>query len=582
MDIFGLLTLFGGLALFLFGMNLLGAGLEKVSGGKLERILEKMTNTPIKGVLLGAGVTAIIQSSSATTVMVVGFVNSSIMKLSQAVGIILGANIGTTITAWILSLTGIQGNSLWIQLLKPTSFSPILALVGIAFYMFSKNDRKKDIGGIMLGFAVLMFGMETMSSAVKPLANVPAFTSILTMFSNPVLGVLTGALLTAIIQSSSASVGILQALAITGSIPYASAIPIILGQNIGTCVTALISCIGANKNARRAAFVHLYFNLIGTFVFLVLFYSINAMANLAFVSQPATAAGIALVHTTFNVTTTLLLLPFTKGLEKLACLTIRDQVDTEHANLLDERFLSSPSFALEQCKTLTAQMASLARENLFIAMQLVNQYDAKGEQAVLEMEDRVDRYEDQLGTYLVKLSSKSLSNEDSREVSKLLHSIGDFERISDHAVNLSEVAQEIHTKSIVFSDSARQEMDIMAQAVREVVNLAIDAFISNNLEQAAQVEPLEQVIDQLKIDLKDRHITRLLEGSCTIELGFVFNDLLTNYERVADHCSNIAVYLLELNHDNFDTHEYLSIVKTAQQPAYQQAFAQYQKKYLLP
>ncbi|MDD6175510.1 MAG: Na/Pi cotransporter family protein, partial [Firmicutes bacterium] len=499
MDIFSCLSLVGGLAFFLFGMNLLGSGLEKLSGGKLEKTLEKMTNNPIKGVLLGAGVTAVIQSSSATTVMVVGFVNSGIMKLTQATGIIMGANIGTTITAWLLSLTGLQGDSILIRLLKPESFSPLLAMIGIILIMAGKKGRKKDIGGILVGFAVLMYGMSAMSSAVKPLAEVPQFTGILlTLSSNPLLGVLAGALLTAVIQSSSASVGILQALSATGKITYGAAIPVILGQNIGTCATALISCIGAKKNAKRAAMVHLYFNIIGSVLFLGAYYALNAVFQFEFVQNALNAADIAVVHTLFNVVTTLVLLPFARLLGKLASMTVRDREEQDSAFAgLDERFLNSPSFALEQCRSTTVQMAQLSRESILAALQMMERYDEKQAEHIRRLEDKIDEYEDRLGTYLVKLSSRELSDQDSRAVSKLLHCIGDFERISDHSVNILEVAEEMKEKKISFSDQANAELKVLFGALREILNLAADAFAADDEAEAARVEPLEQVVDGL-------------------------------------------------------------------------------------
>lgn len=581
MNIFSVFTLLGGLAMFLFGMNVMGEALEKQAGGRLKAILERLTANKAKGFLLGLGVTAVIQSSSATTVMVVGFVNSGIMKLSQAISIIMGANVGTTVTAWILSLTGLQGDGFLIQLLKPSTFSPILALIGIILYMFAKNGRKKDTGTILLGFAVLMFGMETMSGAVKPLADVPEFTNILLMFSNPILGVLAGAVLTGIIQSSSASVGILQALSTTGQITFGSAIPIILGQNIGTCVTAMLSSIGANKNARRTAVVHLYFNIIGTVAFLILFYILRGIFDFAFVNNPVNEVGIAVVHTTFNLLATALMLPFTKGLEKLAYLTIREDARPETQELLDERLLATPSVALSQCHKVTTDMALLAREVLSDAAGLVNRYDPDTAAGIQAREDRLDWYEDKLGTYLVKLSAKSLSDQDSREISTLLHIIGDFERIGDHAVNITDSAKEMNDKNLAFSDAAKEELAVLTAAVEEVVSLAVNAFTQGDLHLADQVEPLEEVIDVLRNELRNHHIKRLQKGLCTLELGFVFSDLLTNFERTADHCSNIAVCLIQVGHDSFDTHAYLNRIKAGGQEAYDAAYAAYAKKYSL-
>ncbi len=581
MDIFSVFQMAGGLALFLYGMHVMGDGLEKQAGGKLKTVLEKLTANPIKGFLLGAAVTAVIQSSSATTVMVVGFVNAGIMKLSQAIGIIMGANVGTTITSWILSLTGLQGDSFWIQLLKPTSFSPIIAFLGILLIMFFKKESKKDLGSTLVGFAVLMFGMEQMSSAVEPLADVPEFTNILLIFSNPLLGVLCGALLTAVIQSSSASVGILQALSATGSVTYSSAIPIILGQNIGTCVTALISSIGANKNARRAAVVHLYFNLIGSGLFLAIFYLLNGILHFSFYGQPIDRLGIAVVHTCFNLLSTLTLLPFTKLLEKLAYLTIRDTANDENFQILDERFLASPAVAIHQCQKMAVSMAKLAQHSLYQAIGLVGSYDEKIAYSIEEGEDQIDMYEDKLGTYLVRLSSKNLTIEESREISKLLHVIGDFERIGDHAVNILKSAKEMQVKKYAFSEQAQKEISTISGAIEEIVDLATQAFVENDLHLASKVEPLEQVVDSLKDELRSRHVQRLQNGECTISNGFIFSDLLTNYERVADHCSNIGVCVLRIAEDSFDTHEYLNRIKDGHDDTFENRYNRYKEKYQL-
>ena len=583
MDIFGVLTLIGGLALFLYGMNVMGAGLEKMSGGKLEKILETLTSNPIKAVLLGAGVTAVIQSSSATTVMVVGFVNSGIMKLSQAVGIIMGANIGTTVTSWLLSLSGLQGDNFFIQMLKPSSFSPILAMIGIILCMSKKSDKKKDIGEILLGFAVLMYGMESMSGAVEPLADVPEFTNILTMFHNPFLGVLAGAVLTAIIQSSSASVGILQALSVTGAFTYGSVIPIIMGQNIGTCITALLSAIGAKKNAKRAAIVHLYFNLIGTILFMVIFYSVNEFVDFAFLTDSANAAGIAVIHSAFNVAATMVLLPFAKVLEKLAVLTIpedAEQQEEDRVLVLDSRFLETPAVAMEQCRTATIEMSEFSKKAIYDAMSLLAHYDEEKAQRVLDLEDKVDKYEDELGSYLVKLSSKNLTEKDSHSLSILLHSIGDFERISDHAINIKEAAEEMTKKDQHFSNKARVELEIFSNALKEVVDLTFDVFKTEDLTRAAQVEPLEEEIDYLQAELKRRHIKRLRKGKCTIEMGFILSDVLTSYERVADHCSNIAACLMEVNDDAFDIHEYKLGIENKED--FEMSFKKLKEKYMLP
>lgn len=583
MDFFGILSMVGGLALFLYGMHLLGEGLSSVSGGRLEKILERMTNNPIKAVALGAGVTALIQSSSATTVMVVGFVNSGIMKLSQAVGIIMGANIGTTVTSWILSLSGIESSNFFIQLLKPTSFSPVLALVGVCMLLFSKKEKKHNIGTILIGFAVLMYGMDAMSEAVKPLADVPAFTGMLTKFSNPVLGLLAGTILTAVIQSSSASVGILQALCKTGAVSYATAIPIIMGQNIGTCITALLSAIGAKKNAKRAAIVHLYFNLIGTILFMVIFYSVNEFVDFAFLADSANAAGIAVVHSAFNVAATMVLLPFAKVLEKLAVLTIpedAEQQEEDRVLVLDSRFLETPAVAMEQCRTATIEMSEFSKKAIYDAMSLLAHYDEEKAQRVLDLEDKVDKYEDELGSYLVKLSSKNLTEKDSHSLSILLHSIGDFERISDHAINIKEAAEEMTKKDQHFSNKALVELEIFSNALKEVVDLTFDVFKTEDLTRAAQVEPLEEEIDYLQAELKRRHIKRLRKGKCTIEMGFILSDVLTSYERVADHCSNIAACLMEVNDDAFDIHEYKLDIENKED--FEMSFKKLKEKYMLP
>ena len=591
MDIFGVLSLIGGLAIFLYGMDLLGEGLTGASGGKLEKILEKLTSNPLKAVLLGAGVTAVIQSSSATTVMVVGFVNSGIMKLSQAVGVIMGANIGTTITSWILSLTGIESSNIFISLLKPTSFSPVLAAVGIVFLMFLKKESLKNPGKIMIGFALLMYGMDAMSSSVAPLAEVPQFASILTEFSNPVLGMLAGMLFTAIIQSSSASVGILQALCSTGILSYATALPIIMGQNIGTCVTALLSSIGATKNGKRAAIIHLYFNVIGTVTFMIVFYALNAVIHFSFLNLTAQEFGIAVIHTAFNIITTAYLLPLRKVLEKLAYATIKlddDEkriMDNRSGNefaLLDDRFLEAPSLAVEHCKQVINKMADISRESLFISMSLIGGYDEEQALRVGELETRADKYEDALGTYIMKISTKNLKKEDSEMLNVMLHCIGDFERISDYACNLCDSARELQQKNMQFSPKAKTELDILSSAVREAVDISFDAFKSNNKNEADKVEPLEELIDTLAVELKARHIRRLREGKCTIELGFAHSDILNNLERVADHCSNIAVDVIQSDQLEFDAHEYLDRIKNKDNQQFARDYKTYKEKYRLP
>lgn len=585
MNIFGILTMIGGLALFLYGMSVMGNGLEKMSGGKLERVLERLTSNPLKAVLLGAGVTAVIQSSSATTVMVVGFVNSGIMKLSQAIGIIMGANVGTTITSWLLSMTGIESTNFFISMLKPSSFSPILALIGVILYMSGK-DRKKDIGEILLGFSILMFGMETMSDAVKPLAEVPEFTNILTMFHNPVLGVLAGAALTAIIQSSSASVGILQALSVTGAFTYGSIIPIILGQNIGTCVTAIISAIGANRGAKRTACVHLYFNIIGTLLFLTLYYSANAIFHFGFSGEVVGVAGIALVHSIFNIFTTVVLFPFIRGLEKLAYLTIPESEEEKIVNedafaILDERFVSSPAFAIEQCKTLVNQMAEITKASLIEAMECIRKPSEEKISDVIAKENRVDVYDDKISAYLTKLNSGDLSYADSLRVTALLHCLTDFERISDHAVNIVECVQQMMKDGAKFSKKAEEEMTVYSNAVQDILDRTTRSFIDTDISLARSVEPLEEVIDDLNKNVKKHHMKRLRKGKCTIELGLVLSDIAMNYERVADHCSNIAVYLMQLNDTDLEEHSFTDQMDEKESAEFAKLVNEFEKKYAL-
>lgn len=590
MDFFSVLTLFGGLALFLYGMETMGSGLARLSGGKLERVLERLTDSPFKGVLLGAGVTAVIQSSSATTVMVVGFVNSGMMQLEQAVGVIMGANIGTTVTSWLLSLSGIESGNFWIRLLKPTSFSPVLALIGIGLLMFSKKTKQKDLGLILMGFAILMTGMDTMSGAVKPLAQIPEFANILTMFSNPLLGMLCGLILTAVLQSSSASVGILQALCATGAVSFQTALPIIMGQNIGTCVTALLSAIGAHKNAKRTALLHLYFNVIGTAVFLLVFYSIHAFLQFSFMAQPIHAAGIAVIHSAFNIASTIVLLPFSSVLVKFACLTIpetaEEQEEAEERSkdleLLDSRFLDTPGYALKQSQTVAVKMAKLAQKTLLKAIDLLEHYDDKQAKKVQSLEQRSDRYEDELGSYLVKLGSKNLSEKESYTVSMLLHCIGDLERISDHAVNIMETAQELYEKKSKFSEKAKMELQVFTDALKEIVSSTVEAFSNEDLEMAAKIEPLEETMDDLSTRLKKRHVERLKTGECTMFLGFALSDLVTNYERISDHCSNIAIALLQSQTEGYEAHEYLNKLQKEQNQDFQKIYQQFQEKYRLP
>ena len=585
MDIFSLLNLIGGLALFLYGMNIMGNGLSKMAGGKLESILERLTSRRIFAVLLGAGVTAIIQSSSATTVMIVGFVNSGIMHLSQAVGVIMGANIGTTVTSWILSLTGIEGNSIFINLLKSTSFSPILAAVGIVMIMACKGEsKKKDIGEILIGFALLMFGMEMMSSSVSGLADDPSFAGMMTAFSNPILGLLAGLIITAIIQSSSASVGILQALCATGAVHYSVALPIIMGQNIGTCVTSIISSIGANRNAKRAAMIHLYFNLIGTTLFMIVFYSINTFVNFAFLHDAANAAGIAVIHSLFNICATIVLFPFSNKLVRLAEITIPDKKNKAEIILkdpisIDERFLERPAFAMQLCRGKAYEMAQLSKKALKLALETLIDYDKDRAEQVIQLESDADRYEDVLGTYLVKLSSKNISLEDSKSMSIILHSISDFERISDHALDIVMSAKEIYTKKLEFSEHAKEEIKTLCLAVNDICDMTAESFCNNDYVAATHVEPLEEVIDTLSKEIKENHIKRLQKGKCTIEMGFILEDVLTGLERVSDHCSNIAVEMITIYDNAYNTHEYFKTFSTEKKQEFSDEYRSLLKKY---
>ena len=580
MDIFNVLTLIGGLSLFLFGMSVMGQALERRAGGQLRTLLGKLTDRKIAGLLTGMGVTAVIQSSSATTVMVVGFVNSGIMTLKQAINVIMGANVGTTVTAWLLSLAGIDSGNLFIKLLKPSSFTPILALIGIIFYMFCKNAKKKDTGMILLGFATLMFGMETMSGAVSGLRDVPAFQQMFIMFKNPLLGVLAGAVLTAIIQSSSASVGILQVLAVTGQVSYGAAAPIIMGQNIGTCVTAMISSVGANKNAKRAALVHLSFNIIGTAVWLAVFCVLKAILRPAILDEPASRLGIAVAHSVFNVLCTLLMLPLSNFLEKLVTILVPDDKRSDAVAELDERLFATPSIALERCHAVAADMAETAAASLKDAMVSLRGYTPELAASIREKEDKTDHYEDILGTYLVNLSTRQISEADSREAAKLLKMIGDFERIADHAVNILESAEELRDKKLRFTEDALSELTVVSAAVRDILDLSLTAFLHNDLNAASLVEPLEQVIDQLKEQLRTRHILRMQKGDCSIDAGFAWSDLLTNLERTADHCSNIAGCVIDIAHGNMDIHQSLRTFR-ADSEDFRQRFQEYQYKYAL-
>ena len=580
MDIFDVLSLIGGLSLFLFGMNVMGQALERRAGNKLRTLLGRLTTNRMSGFLTGLGVTAVIQSSSATTVMVVGFVNSGLMTLSQAINVIMGANVGTTVTAWILSLSGIDSGNMIVQLFKPSSFTPILALVGIIFYMFCNNSKKKDTGTILLGFATLMFGMETMSAAVSGLRDVPAFQELFIMFQNPVLGVMAGALLTAIIQSSSASVGILQALAVTGQVSFGAAIPIIMGQNIGTCVTAMISSVGANKNAKRAAVVHLSFNIIGTIVWLTVFCIIKELFAPAFLNRSASLVGIAVAHSVFNVLCTILLLPMAGFLEKLAQRVVPDAKEPEVRTELDERLLVTPPLALENCRKVSITMAETSAAALKEGLICLRSYDSALAEAIREKESKTDYYEDILGTYLVKLSGSQISENDSSEATKLLKVIGDFERISDHALNLLESAEELQQKGLAFTESAAKELEILSAAINEILDLSTNAFIYNDLESASKVESLEQVIDGLKEQMRTRHILRLQKGECSIDAGFVWSDLLTNLERTSDHCSNIAGCVLDMAQNKLNFHETLRNFRNYSDE-YKENFEKYAKKYAL-
>lgn len=580
MDIFDALTLIGGLSLFLFGMSIMGQALERRAGSQLRALLEKLTSGKLAGLLTGLGVTAVIQSSSATTVMVVGFVNSGLMTLKQAINIIMGANIGTTVTAWILSLAGIDSGNLFVKLLKPSSFTPVLALIGIILYMFCKEAKKKDTGMILLGFATLMFGMETMSGAVSGLRDVPAFQQMFVMFKNPILGVLAGAVLTAIIQSSSASVGILQALAVTGQVSYGAAISIIMGQNIGTCVTAMLSSVGANKNAKRAALVHLSFNIIGTAVWLTAFCLLKALLHPLLLDDPVSRLGIAVAHSVFNVLCTLLMLPLSGLLERLVIALVPDSKQPEVFEELDERLFATPSIALERCHAVAADMAETSVMALKDALASLRSFSPELAASIRKKEDKTDHYEDILGTYLVNLSARRISETDSREAAKLLKLISDFERIADHAVNILESAEELRDKGLRLTNAAEKELAVISSAVSDILDFSLQAFLQNDLTAAAKVEPLEQVIDGLKEQLRTRHILRMQKGDCTIDAGFTWLDLLTNLERTADHCSNIAGCVIDAAHDNLNLHQSLREARSGSEE-FQERYAEYTRKYAL-
>jgi len=586
MDIFSILSLVGGLVLFLYGMDLMGDSLKKLAGGKLESILAKVTSNRFKGFLLGFAVTAVIQSSSATTVMLVGFVNSGIMTLKQTISIIMGANIGTTVTSWLLSTAGIDGTgSIIMKLLKPESFTPVLAVIGFIMIAMAKNDKKKNAGSILIGFAILMFGMEAMGASVEGLKENATFTNLLTMFSNnPVMGILVGTIFTAIIQSSSASVGVLQALSLSCIVPYSTAIPVVLGMNIGTTITPIISSISGNTDSKRVAVSCLYIKMIGVTIVAGIFYALNAFVGFDFLDTRASAFNIAVVHTLFNIISTIILLPFCALIEKLALRTIKGKKDEEETDafaVLDERFLSMPSFAVEKSKDLVCEMAAISNESFSLATQLMDNYDDAVFEKVKKLEGKVDKYEDKISTYLVQIAEKQIAAKESRVVTELLHCIGDIERISDHALNIAEVAQEIHEKKIDFSESAKADIKIITNAVAEVLNIAIASLVDDDLDAARRVEPLEQVIDRLKRKIKNGHISRLRQGDCTMELGFILSDLLTNYERIADHCSNIAVCFIEMSHDSFETHEYLNNLKSGEETEFKEMYEQYKAKYYM-
>ena len=590
MDIFDVLSMVGGLALFLYGMHIMGDALAKMSGGKLEKVLERLTSNKWSAVLLGAGVTAVIQSSGATTVMVVGFVNSGIMKLNQAVGIIMGANIGTTATSWLLSLSGIDGGSFFLQMLKPTSFTPILAVVGAILVVFCKSEKKHNIGTILLGFAILMYGMTAMSSAVEPLKDVPQFTQILTKFENPLLGVIAGFVLTTIMQSSSVSVGILQALCSTGAVSYALALPIIMGQNIGSCTTAMISSVGASKDAKRAAAVHFYFNVIGTVVFMLVFYISNAFVHYAFLPQAANEVGIATIHSIFNIAATIVLLPLSGFLEFLAVKTIRDDDEEEDElskhdkvlQLLDPVFLERPGFAIMQCQKVASEMAELSMKSVGRAVGLLTAYDDEIAERIRKEEDTVDKYEDQLGTYLLRLSTKDLSKEDGHRLSLMLHSLGDIERISDLAVNILLAVEQMHKKELIFSKKAMDELAVYSKALKDILTMTVDAFEQNDRHKAALVQPLEELMDDMNKELKKRHVKRLRKGKCTIELGLSLSDISDTYERISDHCSNIATCVIQVEDDELDAHEHRKEVKEQDAKWYDEQYRAYEQKYALP
>ena len=585
MYILKLISLLGGLALFLFGMDVMGKALERQAGGKLQTILAKMSSNVFKGFFLGLAVTAVIQSSSATTVMVVGFVNSGIMALKQAVGVIMGANVGTTVTAWILSLTALEGESLLVQIFKPTTLAPLLGIVGIVLYMFTKSEKKQGIGTILLGFMALMTGMSLMSDSMAFLENEKWFADLMVSFTNPILAIVVGAVLTGVIQSSSASVGILQSLCSTGLVTGGVALPIILGQNIGTCVTALISTIGANRNARRAAMVHLYFNLLGVIIFAAIFYGIGAFVPWGFLTETMSEVNIAMIHTTFNVITTIIMLPLHGVLEKLATLSVPEDKEPESTALLDQRLIATPAVAIQRAQEIAADMAQTASQALDGAIGLLEKFDSKGLESVKALENKTDEYEDALGTYLVQLTGTKLSVHDNRQLNILLYTISDVERIADHAVSIGKAGEEIYKKDIAFSDAAKEELKVLSKAVQAVVKSTVTAYCGGDLENARRVEPQEQVVDSLVKEIKSRHVRRLRNGQCKVEYGFVLEDLLTSFERVADHCSNIAVEMLQVSEGKLEAHEYLTALKAGElteSAKFDERFEKYRKQYTFP
>ena len=578
MTVFSFFTLFGGLAFFIYGMNQMSQSLEKLAGGKMESIVNRMTSNRFKGLFLGCAITVAIQSSSAVTVMLVGLVNSGILQIANTVGVIMGSNIGTTVTAWIMSLVGISSDNMVVKMFKPESFSPVMAFIGIILIMVAKTSKKKDVGNILVGFAILMYGMMLMSGSVSPLAESPSFTHILTAFNNPVLGVLTGLVVTAVIQSSAASVGMLQALSLTGGITYGMAIPIIMGQNIGTCATAILSSIGVSRNAKRVAVIHIAFNIIGTAVFMIIFYGLHSILDFEFLNDKINPVGIAACHSLFNLATTAMLLPFTNMLVNIAVKTVKTEPEPQIA-FLDERLFSTPSLAVAECNKLSDEMAEKTKKSMILAIENIDDFSDEKSAEVEALETEIDIYEDHLGSYLIRLSESDLSTEDNNQISKMLHTLGNFERISDHALNLVESAQEIAGKGLKLSDVAEKELGVLQGAIREILDITFDAYLDSDEIKASDVEPLEQVIDHLTETIRLNHIDRLQRGECTIQNGFVLADMLGNYERVSDHCSNIAVTILELDSGTFDSHEFLSNIKTMDNPDFRDKFNAFMKKY---